>query len=135
MAVAVEWVLAGRVALIRLEGAIGESDLVQASTALLSGYLEGAGVQQVHLVVHTLGITEYPRNVVDFFPRIPDDPLDRVGYVIVITTQPILRFVAAVYVKLSRRRFRAVSTLADALTCLCEVDASLPPDLGAHLLQ
>lgn len=130
-----EWLVPGYVVLTKLEGIISETDIMDMSQSTVEHFLATVIDRQVHIVADLRMMKEFPQNIVDFFPRIPGDTENRVGMVVIVSSQPIVRFLAAVYVKLSRRRFKAVETVSDALAYIYAKDATVPHAFDAVLLH
>ncbi|MBW4437468.1 MAG: hypothetical protein KME04_10060 [Pleurocapsa minor GSE-CHR-MK-17-07R] len=135
MASSTEWLVPGYVVLTKLEGVISEADIMDVSKANLERFLATAVDRQIHMVADLRTMSAFPQNIVDMFPRIPNDTHNRVGIVVVVTSQPMVRFLAAVYTKLSKCRFKAVDTVSDALAYIHDKDSTVPHAFDAVLLH
>lgn len=94
-----------------------------------------AGMPLVHTIIDLTEVTDFPKSLTEInraFAR-DEETLQRLGWTLVISTHPILRFFASIVTSLwNKARFRIFATNDEALNFLAELDATLDPAQVAH---
>lgn len=136
MPMSIEWMLPNRILYERLYGAVTLDDLRTLQRECLH-MMETSGIAPIHIVVDFSGATDFPRNIPQLRNALVYTGTMRLGNVILITQNPLIRFLSTVVAQL---RFysmilRCFDDRESALAHLLEQDASLvqPQPLQAEL--
>ncbi|MCB9453981.1 MAG: hypothetical protein H6672_21315 [Anaerolineaceae bacterium] len=135
----VDWLIKGRVIHDWLSGNVEMDDIAETSK-LITDLMRQGDPPLVHLIVDILDVTRLPLGInigkINQYMQHTKEP--NLGWSLVITESMFMRFLASVVTQIAQGRFRAFTTMEDALAFLQDVDASLPPlpskipDFGAE---
>lgn len=125
------WFVEKRITFLEYNGEITPKELAE-SEAANTRYLEqampelGKGLPLVHILVDTTRVTKMPTNLGQLRKIIHTNTDARVGWIVTVTPNPLLRFVSSVIVQLVGQRMRQFETLTEAVAFLQEIDETLP---------
>jgi hypothetical protein len=122
-----DWVVQGRVVLEKAFGDVTIEELVRFNAEVTTLIAE-QGIAPVHVIVDLTNVGKYPSSLKDIMSTMRQRVPDKVGWMLVVTQNPIMRFVASIIFQLARLRVRMFQTIQEALDFLKENDDSLPPD-------
>lgn len=130
MTARIAWYTPDRVLLIRFQGDVTTDELMQINRQI-TGYLDSADAQLVHLIIDQRDIGSVPGNVMSLTRTMTFIQHPRLGWVLRFgDIHPIIRFMAAVVMQAASVRFRNFHTLEEALNFLSYVDVTLSDDSG-----
>ena len=126
MAYETKWLLPGRVIYMANRGAITVEELQDESLRLIELLEEGEG-PLVHLLTDVTELGEFPISV-GVLNRASIDALrhPKMGWLLVITDNRMLKYLGSMVTGLSGVRYRAFTSVDEALAFLNEVDSTLP---------
>ena len=126
MAIEIKWLLPGRIVYIANRGTITVDELQNESRQLIEFLDEGEG-PLVHLLTDVTELGEFPISV-GLLNRTSVEPLrhPRMGWLVVITNNRMLKYLGSMVTGLSSVRYRAFTSVDEGLAFLNEVDSTLP---------
>lgn len=121
----VTWYLDQRIVLTVISGDVTLDDLKQAS--IETNRLVRAGIPLVHDVADMRTMTSFPTRINDFAWMVPYLKETNLGWLIIVTQNPIVRFLGNTLSQVANSRMRSFVTLQEAFDFLAYVDSTLPP--------
>jgi hypothetical protein len=121
----VTWHLNQRIILTVISGDVTVDDLKQAS--IETNRLVRAGIPLVHEVIDMRAMTSYPTRINDLAWLVPYLKETNLGWLIVVTQNPIVRFLSNTLSQVASSRMRSFMTPQEAFDFLAYVDSTLPP--------
>lgn len=119
------WLVDGRVALGYYEGVITIEDL-QYSQEEAEALYDTVDSRVIHGIIDMRHMTEYPTNLAELIRVISIFRNPRLGWIMLITNNTIVRFLSSAVVQLSQARFRTFTNVEQCLEFLEDVDETLP---------
>ena len=125
------WLLQGRIIRTDFFGEMTE-ETVQEATCLLVELLDEGNGPLVHVITDTSRIGHFPIKV-GLASRASAEGMHhpKLGWMVFITDNRMIKYLASVVTGIAHVRFRAFGTLEEGLAFLNHVDSTLPP-LLAH---
>lgn len=119
-----EWLVPGRVLLQRIDGDITLDD-VSALSAAAGDAISTEGTGVVHSIVDVTRIGKYPQSLRDIHQVFTLHPQQRARWFIVITQNPLLRFLSSMVSQMASPNFRICASLEEAAALLQRHDHTL----------
>lgn len=119
MAYKSEWLVHDHLHYFELEGMITLNDLIELNTQCVE-YAREAAPNKLHLILNCLQITRFPIQV----RQMMSDSISsyhkekNLGFIVIVTTNSMIRLMSDTVLKLSRARFHVVPTVDDGLVFL-----------------
>lgn len=123
-----EWLVEARVLIVRVYGVIETLEEVRDIQRAYFQLFKDAQ-QTVHTIVDILGVERFPLNLRDLRGLLSTLDNEQFGLtLLVVNTNPLLRYTAALMIQLTipRARLRIFTALSDATRYLQHADATLP---------
>lgn len=117
------WYIPNRVLYQRMYGEITLEELRGFNVESLQ-YVE-QGQAPVHTLVDMREVTKYPMNLREISSQLLNDPGPKLGWVMVITNNPVLRFLASVVVQVAKVRTGVFPSIDEALAFVAKRDETL----------
>lgn len=124
MSYSVSWLVEKRVIHLRLENEVTVEDAENINHHLLE-YFDAGQPPLVHLIVDTTRLAHFPTNL-NVLNKVSSTYMNHplLGWIVVIGTNPMARFIGSMITQLFRVRFRMVTSFEAAVVYLAEVDTS-----------
>lgn len=108
------WWLAGKVLPIEIEGAVDVAELGEIMQTNARYFAQGD--PPVHLLVDVLKVQSFPTNLVEMRKLEKFDQSVPVGWVVIITTNILMRFIGSMSAQLGGAKVRHFPTIDEAIT-------------------
>jgi hypothetical protein len=125
MPISVEWRLEKHIIDTRLTGIVTTEELLQAATRTVALVKEGAPL--VHDLIDMRAMTNFPTRLNELAQLTPLLKEGRSGWLLIVTEQPMARFIASTLSQVAMLRLRLFATPEDALAFIYDMDTTLPP--------
>jgi hypothetical protein len=122
----IEWFIPGRVVFGDFEGRVTLDELAEVDEKVNNYVAEGDPL--VHYIVEGLKITYLPNNIPKLAKTITYIHNKDLGWIIYITQNKLMRFLASTVSQLAQARFRTFENLEEGIQFLLETDQSLNRD-------
>jgi hypothetical protein len=83
------------------------------------------GIAPVHVIVDLSKVEKYPPSLREVLSTMRQKAPEKVGWMLIVTESPIMRFVASMVFQIARLKLRTFSTLAQAKVFLAEMDETV----------
>jgi hypothetical protein len=120
----IEWYIEGRVILEEAYGNVTIDELVRFNAEVTTLITE-KGVPPVHVLVDLTRVEKYPSSLREIMATMRKNDPSKVGWMLIVTESPIMRFVASTVFQLARLKLRTFATMAQARQFLAENDDTL----------
>lgn len=118
-----EWLVPQRILLKRFSGTLTIDDFQAAYTSNCQSIADSNEI--VHIIDDMRAVTGFPNSILKIAKAISRVDSQRCGYLVTITSNPILRFTTSTLAHLMTIRHRSVNKLEEACAFLLSVDDSL----------
>jgi len=119
-----EWYVEGRVILEEAYGNVTIEELVRFNAEVTALIVE-KGIPPVHVIVDLTRVEKYPSSLREIMGTMRQKSPEKVGWMLIVTDSPILRFIASTIFQLARLKLRTFATLPQARQFLAENDDPL----------
>jgi hypothetical protein len=119
-----EWYVEGRVILEEAYGNVTIEELVRFNAEVTTLIIE-KGIPPVHVIVDLTRVEKYPSSLREVMSTMRQKAPEKVGWMLIVTENPIMRFVASMVFQLVRLRLRTFATMEQAKGFLAEIDETL----------
>src|SRR5690349_20430723 len=109
----IEWYVEGRVILEEAYGDVTVEELVSFNAEVTS-LIANEGIAPVHVIVDLSKVEKYPSSLREVLGTMRQKNPEKVGWMLIVTESPIMRFIASTIFQIARLRLRTFSTLAQA---------------------
>lgn len=135
MAYTIQWHTDKRILYERIHGDVTFDELEQMRIDV-KPYL-AAGIEPIHTLIDVRDIEHYPQvNLKELVGSVKIEGQQSNGWVILITSNKAIRFLASIVFQLNGRRSHAVSSIEAALAFILERDGTLAAaEIAAHVPQ
>ncbi|MBI1258539.1 MAG: hypothetical protein GC204_13810 [Chloroflexi bacterium] len=117
----IQWYVEGRVILEEAFGDVTMEELVRFNAEVTTLIAE-EGVAPVHVIVDLSKVEKYPPSLREVLSTMRQKAPEKVGWMLIVTESPILRFVASTVFQIAHLKLRTFATLPQAKTFLAEMD-------------
>ncbi len=127
----IEWLVDKRVIYATMSGEV-DYDLTDNLTGAVAQFLDEGQPPLVHLIIDVLNVDNLSINILSakkFTDRYMNHPL--LGWGIMITANPMLKFIGAVATGATKTRYRTFGSKEEAFTFLAEIDSTVRDPLLA----
>lgn len=124
MPASMHWHIPGRVLYQRLYGDLTLEDIHQLNRDFLQ-MRASEGTGKVHSILDVRDVGEFPRQLRELNGILTPDATGTSGWMVVVTTNPLIRFIASVTVHLAQLRMHTCTQVEDAERFLLHHDATL----------
>jgi len=122
----IEWFIPGRVVFGDFDGHMTLEELAEVDKKVNACIAEGDPL--VHYIVEGVKITYLPNNIPKLAKTMTYIHNEDLGWIIYITRNKVMRFLASTVSQLAQARFRTFETLEEGIEFLLETDQSLNRD-------
>src|SRR4051794_38985593 len=119
-----EWYVEGRVILEEAYGDVTIDELIRFNAEVTQLIVE-KGIAPVHVIVDLTKVEKYPPSLREVLGTMRQKHPEKVGWMLIVTENPVLRFVASMVFQIARLKLRTFSTLAQAKVFLAEMDETV----------
>src|SRR5271166_1571023 len=123
MPVVASWYVENRVGYTAVIGEMTIEDVRKMSVFVQTCMDQGQA--PVHIIVDLLQLQAIPKNVPEFIKEFPRSGHPNTGWIIIISSNPALRYLASVAVQLTKSEFQMFATLLEARDFLSNIDLTL----------
>ena len=120
----IQWYIEKRVILEEAFGNVTIEELVQFN-AEVTALIANEGIAPVHVIVDLTKVEKYPSSLREVLGTMRQKNPEKVGWMMVVTESPIMRFVASTIFQIARLKLRTFSTLQQAKGFLAEMDETV----------
>ena len=120
----IQWYVEGRVILEEAFGDVTMEELVRFNAEVTTLIAE-QGVAPVHVIVDLSKVEKYPPSLREVLSTMRQKAPEKVGWMLIVTESPIMRFVASTVFQIARLKLRTFATLPQAKTFLTDMDDSV----------
>jgi hypothetical protein len=120
----IQWYVEGRVILEEAFGDVTIEELVRFNAEVTTLIAE-KGVAPVHVIVDLSKVEKYPSSLREVLSTMRQKAPEKVGWMLIVTESPVMRFVASMVFQIARLKLRTFSTLAQAKVFLAEMDETV----------
>jgi hypothetical protein len=120
----IQWYIEGRVILEEAFGDVTIEELVRFNAEVTTLIAE-KGIAPVHVIVDLSKVEKYPPSLREVLSTMRQKAPEKVGWMLIVTENPIMRFVASMVFQIARLKLRTFSTLAQAKVFLAEMDETV----------
>ncbi len=124
MPYSLEWYVPKRLILEKAFGDLTVEELVRFN-AEVTTMITNEGTAPVHVIADLTKVERYPSSLRDILNTMRQNNPEKVGWMVVVTENPIMRFVASMIFQMARLRLRIFPTMAQAVAFLNEMDDTL----------
>ncbi|HRF96343.1 MAG TPA: hypothetical protein PLZ51_14155 [Aggregatilineales bacterium] len=120
------WLVDKRVLYLVVEGEVTANlirDIIAESLVMAK-----EGIYPVHTITNATQAKSIPKNTPAILNEFKNTKLETTGFSVVITTNPLIRFLSQFLLKLFRLELRFASDLDDAMVILGRMDNTIPID-------
>jgi len=117
----IEWYIEGRVVFEEAYGDVTVDELVRFN-AEVTALINNEGIAPVHVIVDLSKVEKYPSSLREVLGTMRQKNPDKVGWMLIVTESPILRFVASTIFQIAHLKLRTFSNLQQAKGFLAEMD-------------
>ncbi len=128
MPYSIEWKVKDRLILETAFGVITVEELVRFNEEVTKMIIE-EGTSPVHIIADLTKVERYPP-LRDILSAMRKTAPDKVGWMVVVTENPIMRFLASMIFQIARLRLRMYPTMQQAMAFLTDVDVTLTARKG-----
>ena len=124
MSYTLSWLVDKRVLYLVIEGEVTANlirEIIADSVAMAK-----EGIFPVHTITNATQAKSIPKNTPAILNEFKNTKLETTGFSVVITTNPLIRFLSQFLLKLFRLELRFASDLDDAMLILGRMDNTLP---------
>lgn len=118
-----EWLVERRLVRLEIFGSISFDELRAISASIVEQC--DTGIAPVHSVIDVRGVDHYPKNLTELASAFKTKPSSKLGWIMLITDNTLIRFLGSVIIQLSGQRFSAFADYPAALTYLARRDDTL----------
>jgi hypothetical protein len=119
-----EWYVEGRVILEEAYGDVTIDELIRFNAEVTQLIVE-KGIAPVHVIVDLTKVEKYPPSLREVLGTMRQKHPEKVGWMLIVTENPVLRFVASTIFQLARLKLRTFTTLQQAKGFLAEMDETV----------
>ena len=124
MPYSLEWYVPKRLILEKAFGDLTVEELVRFN-AEVTTMITNEGTAPVHVIADLTKVERYPSSLRDILNTMRQNNPEKVGWMVVVTENPIMRFVASMIFQMARLRLRIFPTMAQAVAFLNDIDDTL----------
>jgi SepF-like predicted cell division protein (DUF552 family) len=120
----IQWYVEGRVILEEAFGDVTIEELVRFN-AEVTALIVNEGIAPVHVIVDLSKVEKYPSSLREVLGTMRQKNPEKVGWMMIVTESPVMRFVASTVFQLARLKLRTFATMQQAKMFLAEIDESV----------
>ena len=120
----IQWYVEGRVILEEAFGDVTVEELIRFN-AEVTTLIVDQGIAPVHVIVDLTKVEKYPSSLREVLGTMRQKHPEKVGWMLVVTESPIMRFVASTVFQIARLKLRTFATLQQAKGFLAEIDETV----------
>jgi len=124
MPYSIEWYVPKRLILEKAFGDVTMEELLRFN-AEVTKLIADEGVTPVHVIADLSKVGRYPSSLRDILGTMRQNNPEKMGWMVVVTENPMMRFVASIIFQIARLRLRMFPTMQQALAFLAETDETL----------
>src|SRR5579871_3388456 len=124
MPYSIEWYVPNRLILEKAFGNLTIEELLRFN-AEVTQIIADEGVTPVHIIADLSKVERYPSSLREIMNTMRQSNPEKIGWMVVVTENPILRFLASTVFQMARLRLRIFPTMTQATAFLNEMDETL----------
>jgi len=120
----IQWYVEHRVILEEAYGNVMIEELIQFN-AEVTDLIVDQGIAPVHVIVDLTKVEKYPPSLREVLGTMRQKSPEKVGWMLIVTENPIMRFVASTVFQIARLKLRTFATMPQAKGFLAEMDETV----------
>ena len=124
MPYSIEWYVPNRLILEKAFGNLTIEELLRFN-AEVTKIIADEGMTPVHIIADLSKVERYPSSLREIMNTMRQSNPEKIGWMVVVTENPIMRFMASTVFQMARLRLRIFPTMTQATAFLNEMDETL----------